>query len=648
MTFQELKTEIKERLHYVSAEADARVGRLINKVYRELTSSIGLATSREVSVIQGVSPGEREVVFAGVEKLLTVWYEGAGGKPVVLEQVLPAELATDPVPTSTIPRRFAVRRMGANTVTIWLDILPASAFDLRADGMTEVADLSGSQEPAFPESFHDIIIEGVLKDEYQKLEKVQLARLAEERYHRRLSDLRMFIAKTNFLDVYQNKRRTAPRGAVGGGGGTPGAGLNHLDLTITGHWTFDRDPAAPFSVTAGSALVVNLDADLLDGLHASDIVANAVSSIATELQAGNLPHGSTHSPAGADPLHVAASDRLLGRDAAGAGDVELIAVTGGLEFTGSGGIQRSALTGDVTASAGSSSTTIAPNAVTTSKIADDQVTYAKMQNVTAASRLLGRGSAGGAGDPEELTASGGVEISGTTVQRSALTGDVTASAGSSTTTIANNAVTYAKMQDVSAASRLLGRGSSAGAGDPEEITLGSGLSMSGTTLSATGGGGGGINFQLFPLGAELPSSNFPQHDVRNNHPVLAFDDTADEACFWGVRLRGYTGGTLNVHIFWTGATATSGNVVWGAAWEDWTVSGQDLDSDGFATEKTVASSTPGTSGVLQRADMTFSSSEIDGLTANAAGRLRIRRIGSHASDTQSGDAHLLMVAVYES
>lgn len=38
--------------------------------------------------------------------------------------------------------------------------------------------------------------------------------------------------------------------------------------------------------------------------------------------------------------------------------------------------------------------------------------------------------------------------------------------------------------------KLLGR-SSAGSGGIEEITVGSGLSLSGGTLSATGGGGGG-------------------------------------------------------------------------------------------------------------------------------------------------------------
>ena len=58
------------------------------------------------------------------------------------------------------------------------------------------------------------------------------------------------------------------------------------------------------------------------------------------------------------------TDRLLGRDTALSGDVEEISLQGTLEFTASSSIQRAALTGDVTASAGSNTTTLDKSAIT--------------------------------------------------------------------------------------------------------------------------------------------------------------------------------------------------------------------------------------------------------------------------------------------
>jgi len=63
-------------------------------------------------------------------------------------------------------------------------------------------------------------------------------------------------------------------------------------------------------------------------------------------------------------------------------------------------------------------------------------------------------------------------------------GDITVTSSGGTWTIDNDVVTYAKIQNVTT-NRLLGRVSS-GSGDTEEITIGSGLSVSGTTLSALG------------------------------------------------------------------------------------------------------------------------------------------------------------------
>jgi len=82
-----------------------------------------------------------------------------------------------------------------------------------------------------------------------------------------------------------------------------------------------------------------------------------------------------------------------------------------------GGTGITELTGDVTAGPGSGSqaATIANNAVTTTKVLNANVTYAKIQDVSATSRALGRKTVG-AGIIEELTLSELLDFIGSATQ----------------------------------------------------------------------------------------------------------------------------------------------------------------------------------------------------------------------------------------
>jgi hypothetical protein len=133
---------------------------------------------------------------------------------------------------------------------------------------------------------------------------------------------------------------------------------------------------------------------------------------------------------------------------------------------------------------------ILDNAITSSKILNKAVTFAKLQDLSGPLKLLGSGS-----DPinfrdvREMSVGPGFDVTGNTIDVKPLPAgqrnDIEVVSPLTDWRINPNTVTYSKMQDVSAASRLIGRGSAAGSGDPQELTIGGSLSMVGTQLNVT-------------------------------------------------------------------------------------------------------------------------------------------------------------------
>jgi hypothetical protein len=101
-----------------------------------------------------------------------------------------------------------------------------------------------------------------------------------------------------------------------------------------------------------------------------------------------------------------------------------------------------------------------------------------------AATFKGRAAGAGTGDPADLTAAQARTALAINASDVSGLGALATLDQVGAAQISDDAVTYAKMQNVSADSRLLGRGQAGGAGDPEEIVLGTGLSMTGTTLSS--------------------------------------------------------------------------------------------------------------------------------------------------------------------
>lgn len=211
MTFSDVQTEVLDRLALSSSDASTRIGREINKYYKQITTEIGLAqASARPATAQSANTtiGSQEVTFTSMEKITRVYYL-SGSRKVFLDEVTFDELREENPTTADTPTRWAVKSYTNDDVVILIDKLAETQYALKADGFAIVATLSGSNTPQFPESFHDILVEAVLVDEYMRMEKFDLSEKSEQRFMKRMSDLRMWAAKSAYLDIQQGRQRVA-------------------------------------------------------------------------------------------------------------------------------------------------------------------------------------------------------------------------------------------------------------------------------------------------------------------------------------------------------------------------------------------------------------------------------------------------------
>lgn len=147
-----------------------------------------------------------------------------------------------------------------------------------------------------------------------------------------------------------------------------------------------------------------------------------------------------------------------------------------------------------------------------------------------------------------------------------------------------------------------------------------------------------------PLAAEFPSTNFPQLLLSNRRPVLAFDASTAETCYWTLIFpQGWTG-TITAVISYAMASATTGGVALDVAIEA-IGTGDATDTDATTSFDTVNTGTdaavPGTAGYMEQISITLTNN--DSSAAAEMFRLSLSRQVGHATDTATGDLYVFAV-----
>ncbi len=265
------------------------------------------------------------------------------------------------------------------------------------------------------------------------------------------------------------------------------AGNNNFsgENTVTGSVLFDGDALQIKDTNGSHALTITPGSDLTAGRTFTLATGDANRTL--DISAGSVTV-TTAGNALTSAASAGAQRTVLGLGTADAPTFAGGTFTGALTVT-TGGATITA--GGLTVNAGGANVTGTVTATTFSGSGASltSLNASNLSSGTVATARLGTGTADGTtflrGDGTWATPAGGGVSDGDK-------GDITVSGSGTVWTIDNDAVTYAKLQNVSATQRLLGR-NTAGAGDAEEVTLSqaldwaNGTAADGNILTRSGG-----------------------------------------------------------------------------------------------------------------------------------------------------------------
>ena len=209
MTFREIQDLVMSKLNLTSTDARTRIKTEINLRYREVQSGVNLSSTRRGTTTFTTASGSSTTTQSGIAKVLSVWDPVYLMRPLREVSLNTLRVLDAPAVVKGTAEEYVVDNNLNNIVTLRLFPQPTVAYALQADVLLAGVDMtSDSDEPAFYDDFHDVLVHGVVADEMNKLERFREAQLFEVKFEKRLSELRYAIRKSAWIlgprqtDVY--------------------------------------------------------------------------------------------------------------------------------------------------------------------------------------------------------------------------------------------------------------------------------------------------------------------------------------------------------------------------------------------------------------------------------------------------------------